>query len=465
MKHERGPRTRLMPAALAVLFMACGTGEPTPLAPNSAQGNHAGTTLVMAARSELKLAAQGRSERGFEDEILRLESRAPGLGGLYLDETGMATAWLQSGRDAAGLRQALIQFGTDPRLRGPLGSQLRAGNVRLLPGRFAFSELVAAARLIGARIRLDGVLSLDADERLNRVRLGVGEGVSLPAVYAALADLALPDSMVVVERGPAAEAAASLRDRVRPTGGGLQIKNGLGGRCTLGFNVSLLFYSDTGFVTAAHCEIGAPGSGTTNGLLYQNNVTNADTVGRIYLNPLFDRTDAECQGHPRCTAADVMFVKGAPLSAWAKRIARTQYIGSNNASGSISISSWFTNASIIPFTYVGMSIYKVGRSTGYTHGTLAATCVSQTVGHPLGQYRVLCSDRVNGSAVGEGDSGGPVFYPPAAGDPFYAIGVLFAGSNMVNTDPDGFLFCNSNCSYWYSPWSQIEAHLTRYVRP
>ncbi len=462
MKHQWGPRTRLGCAALAVLCISCGSDEPTPIGPSAVQAGQAGAVLAMAARSELKAAAEGRSARGFEDEILRLETRARGLGGLYLDESGTATAWLQSGGDATGLQQALSQFGTDPRLRGRLGSELRAGNVRVLPGRFAFSELVAATRLIGTRLRLRGVLTLDADERLNRVRIGIGEGVLLTEVHGALAGLGLPDSMVVIERGHAIEAATSLRDRVRATAAGLQIKNDAGGKCTLGFNVSLLFYSDTGLVTAAHCESSGAGSGNTNALIYQNSVTNADTVGRVYLNPLFNRTDAECMGYSSCTAADVMFVKGAPLSAWAKRIARTQYVGIDNESGSISISSFYTGATIIPFTYVGMNIYKVGRSTGYTRGTLGATCVNAVVN---GLYIVLCSDRVDDSAVGQGDSGAPVFYPPAEGDPFYAIGILFAATNMTNQDPEGFMYCNSSCTYYYSPWPQIEAHLTRYVRP
>jgi len=362
-------------AAFALLGISCGSDGRAPLASGSASAARTRASLATAAQAELTLAVEGRAERGIEDEFLRLEAQASGFGGLFLDESGAATAWLQPGRDAAGLRNVLAQFGADERLRGLLASQLRAGNVQVIPGRFAFSELVAATRVISARLRVPGVLTVDADERLNRVRLGIGENASLPSVFAALAGLALPDSIVVVERSPAIEAVASLRDRVRATAGGLQIQNAGGGTCALGFNVSLLFYSDTGFVTAAHCENGGAGSGNTNSILYQNSVTNADTVGRVLLNPLFNRTDAECRGYSGCTAADVMFVKGAPLSAWAKRIARTEYVGTNNTSGSISISSYYTNASIIPFTYVGMNAYKVGRSTGYTMGTLAATCV------------------------------------------------------------------------------------------
>src|SRR5436305_1617977 len=59
------------------------------------------------ARSELAAAAAGRTARGFEDEILRLENAVPGLGGLFKDPQGRATVYLPTSGDRGALLRQL----------------------------------------------------------------------------------------------------------------------------------------------------------------------------------------------------------------------------------------------------------------------------------------------------------------------------------------------------------------------
>lgn len=64
-------------------------------------------------------------------------------------------------------------------------------------------------------------------------------------------------------------------------------------------------------------------------------------------------------------------------------------------------------------------------TTGLTRGSVASTCEAPLVTSSP-QYVVLCANRVDGAAAGQGDSGGPVYYPATSPDPTYAMGTLFA---------------------------------------
>lgn len=422
--------------------------------------------LSATARSELVAASQGRDERGFEDEILRFENAVPGVGGIFVDVDGSAVVWISD----TTRREAVAVYGrklaTNPRIVGPLKRELSYGRVRLKRADFSFSELVAASHDAARLTRGLGVVSIDADESLNRVRIVVSSSVSISKIQEVLAFTNTSRSPFLISVADYPVALSTLRDRHRPTGGGIQIRNANGGRCTLGFNVTTLFFSETAILTAGHCSALGLGTGSTGERIHQNSAVASDSIGRVSINPAWNRTDTDCGGYALCTLADVMMAVSAPTSSWNKRVAQTTGIGTNSTAGSITINSWFSGLSILPFSYVGMDVYKVGRTTGYTLGTLATTCEAVTVSHVGQLYKVLCSNRVNGSAVGTGDSGSPVFYPPAAGDPFYAMGVLFAGGPMNFYDrADATERCTSNCSYYYSPWEQIETHLGRYVRP
>jgi len=451
-------------ALLGLAILGCAPDTTTPSGPQPSANSPAPITgLAGAAAFEIMAAVQGRSERGFEDELLRLEARIPGLGGMFIDGQGIPTIWVRDRSVDASAIVELRAAASGAQYVGEVKARLQAADIRIMRGQFAFSELVAVRRYLAAHLRVPGLVALDADETLNRVRVSVTDQQALARVNEVVATLGLPDGIVTAEPVGAIQALATLRGRFRPTSGGIQIRNAGGGKCSIGYNVSIYAYSDTGYVTASHCDASSMGSGATGGVQYQNSVTAADTVGRVSLNPAWNRTDTECLGYTLCTLADVLFVKSAPMSSWAKRVAKTSWVGINNALGSIDITSYWTGISIVPWTIVGQDVYKVGRTTGYTRGTLAGTCEDVVVG---GAFVVLCADRVVNSAIGEGDSGAPVFYPPVAPYPFYAMGILFAGGPFDDyNDDDQTKRCRTACTYYFSNWNSIGYHLNRYLVP
>lgn len=396
-----------------------------------------------------------------------MESRIPGLGGVFLDRSsGRVTVYLRDmeHRDAAlqELRALAPSLNVDAAFRAKLGTE---DATKIIPGQYGFSELVAWQQEISRVVREPGFLSIDADEALNRVRVTIAEDAAPERFMRAIAAAGIPDSAVVIDTSPLIVSLASVRDRIRPTAGGLQISNALSTLCTLGFNVDVQFYGQKGFLTASHCDSGTRGGGGTGNSIYQNTVSLSNTIGIVSINPAWTRTDFECRGYTLCTLADVMYVEAVNYSAseWAKKVVKASYAGINNAPGSLTISSYWTGLSIAPFTYVGASVDKVGRTSGLTRGKIGATCENPLVDSlKVAPYVVLCSERVDSAAAGEGDSGAPVYYPEFSPDPTYAIGIVFASTGS-SFGTDGI--CTAGCRYYYSPWYSIETHLSRYFTP
>lgn len=421
-----------------------------------------------AARAEIVEATQGRTRRGFEDEILRLEAQVPGLGGVSMDPaTGAAVVYLL---DLTTREQAMTALRTNaPNLQVP--SSFRAklgtdGSTVVRQGQFAFSELVAWSHVAAAQRRRGGFLGIDADEGANRLHIAIPEHADGAAAITLLTDAGIPADAIVIENRPVGSLLTNLTDRVRPTGSGLLINNGGtggNGNCSLGFNVDVQIYGDKGFLTAAHCAPGNIGLGNTGGTMYQNSAVTGNIIGTVQLNPAWNSTSTDCGGVTLCTDADAMFVLASSTSPsdWAKRIASTSTWGSNDAAGSIAISGWWTGISIVPYTYQGATVYKVGQKTGVTFGVIAATCENPLYTGTV----VLCEDKVTGASSGPGDSGAAVFYPNVGGSnptPPYAIGLLSGGGGS-SAAPDGH--CTAGCYWHFTSIAAAQSHLSRYFTP
>ena len=95
---------------------------------------------------------------------------------------------------------------------------------------------------------------------------------------------------------------------------------------------------------------------------------------------------------------------------------------------------------------MGQTLDKVGRTTGWTVGTVMQTCIDTFVADT--DIALICQTRVL-SGLGGGDSGSPVFESQA---PFTndvtLYGILWGGSNT-----------NFGPSFVFSPLSNIEAEL------
>ena len=95
MRQYMGKRLGMI---LGSVFMGAACADsPTP--PVVATGVASATAQL--ARAEVDAAVQGRSSRGFEDEILRMEARHTGLGGVFVDSSGRFVIYVKDSSESA----------------------------------------------------------------------------------------------------------------------------------------------------------------------------------------------------------------------------------------------------------------------------------------------------------------------------------------------------------------------------
>ena len=103
--YEQGPKRRWSGRLMGTMLLgavACVDGVTDP-----ARRTTAGL-LTFDPQAQIDSALQGRNSRAIEDEILRIEGRRPGLGGIFVDSTGALVVYLRSLGDTTTLRSELI---------------------------------------------------------------------------------------------------------------------------------------------------------------------------------------------------------------------------------------------------------------------------------------------------------------------------------------------------------------------
>ena len=470
-------RTTWAVAFAGVLASGC-TEMPTESYPASSPSTAPEVEQISVqslATAELNGALQGNNTRGWESEILRLEANSTGIGGVFFDPPSQSLVVLTTAMDdSAAAREAVSNLIAS---RGLLtdSDQLHAPNISVRRADYPFSHLVAWQRsLLDILSGVDGWLSIDADERSNRVRIGVATAAARATVERLAAGAGVPREAISVHiSAPMQPLVASasaprlpsstLRDRIRPAGSGLEIQNALGGKCSYGW--TLTSGGKWGFITAAHCSRHTTGDGSTGEPFYQRVVTANDLLGYVGTNPRWNVPNCTYEGkpYPVCTKADAMWIPVESASDVAQRVAITNdYQYGNNTRGGLEISRWLTPRNTtgeVIGQIMATAARKVGRTTGYTGGSIEGTCET----HAIGRSLFLCVNRLGGASVGQGDSGGPVFGKLGP----YAIpfGIVVAGGHNNKTDHrDGTEYCEKpnggeTCTLLYAPVDQIEAHL------
>ena len=403
-------------AAGALLFVASCSDQREPVGPSDPPAD---AGLSPAQGAAIEPAALARA--------------VPGFGGFFLDARGAPTVYLRDPNQRGRAEQALAPY-------------LRAqglGPLRVLKGDYDWSQLEGwFASASAEALAVPGAVFVDADEASNRVRIGVEPGAG-GRVRAALAKLRMPDAALIVEeRAPVTFAVAqgprpkakpgsgpSLQGVVRPIVGGVQI-NFPGFLCTLGFNVS------GGFVTNSHCTTE---QGGTEGTPYWQPTQSASPtqVATEAADPQYSGNLQGCPSGRVCRRSDASRASwaGGFTSFTPGRIARTNRPGrSLTITGSFRIANEGT-------AVVGNVVNKVGRTTGWSQGSVTATCVNTNVsGTNITQ---LCQTFVS-ATVGSGDSGSPVFQI-IGGDDVRLVGILWGGSGSR--------------TFVFSPLTQVEAEL------
>jgi hypothetical protein len=291
-------------------------------------------------------------------------------------------------------------------------------------------------------LAIGGTVFADHDEKANKLVFGVENAAAISGVRHALARLGIPSGAYAVEVTQPIHQMATLRDRFRPTQGGIQIHFWLY-LCTMGFNVS--HSAGRSFVTNSHCT---RSQGGVEGTQYFQPSSSIDptVIATEAVDPEYFRGGV-CPRGRRCRYSDAsLAVYAAEVGSNQGEIVKTS--GPNN--GDLNATGVFTITRQDDETTsfrIGTVVNKVGRTTGWTQGEVTRTCVHTGV---LGTNIVqLCqtfvSNPTGAIVVGGGDSGSGVF-SIANRDNVRLLGILWGGSS-------------DNRTFIFSPFKQIQDEL------
>lgn len=347
---------------------------------------------------------QGQMLRGIDREFAEIARAVPGFGGLSRAPDGSLVLLLSDPSQAAAAKAAVAAR------VGTLG-RVDVDRIQIRSAKFDYVRLTDWRAQVRESLDVPGFVFLDIDESANHLRIGVEKGTSHDLVESQIAKLGIPFDAVTVEDAEPIRFLATLQNQIRPTLAGIQIgftspdiPPGFFGACTLAFNARQPQSSDTYMVLNSHCT-GTQG-GNQHTEIFQPSPRPENLVALEHLDP--DYFVDGCYPHLRCRFSDAALARYLPnVSATIGLIARTTLRGLT--AGPLVIDDarpTFTITDRQPFSLMGQTLDKIGRTTGWTVGTVAATCIDVGVlGTDIAQ---LCQDEVYTGNSG-GDSGSPVF--------------------------------------------------------
>jgi hypothetical protein len=269
---------------------------------------------------------------------------------------------------------------------------------------------------------LPGTVFADHDEDANRLVFGVeNEGV-VRGVQNALTRLGIPATAYDIQvTEPIHFMSEHLRTTAfRPVVAGVQL-HWSQYVCTLGFNVS--HSGGYSFITNSHCTDNQGSTGNTQ--YNQPSRTLApDPIAFEAHDPAYFRGGV-CPRGRVCRYSDA--ARAAYVDGMAGRAEIAKPNGQNN--GDLTVSGRFSvNAQDNTTTSFSGTMHKVGRTTGWTSGSVSNSCVTVSVSGS--NITLICQTMVTSSQqiVAGGDSGSPVF-TRSSGDNVTLRGILWGGSS------------------------------------
>jgi hypothetical protein len=423
------PRRTAAPGILlfvsSALLGACADVSPTGPAAEAAAGPELFRTTAPDP------AAFGG---GLDAVFVRIAGEVPGFGGFFYDDAG--TLNIVQAPAAERLSLGELQSRLAPHLRSIGQDAAAARNAVVRQGEYDFIQLHAMHRRVSPLLGLGGVVFTDADEVANRVRIGVEDAAAAAAVARHLAMTGVPREAVIITETAPIRTEQTVRDRVRPVGGGLQIwRQGfsIGTGCTHGFNVGAPDRPGVhGFVTNSHCTLSR---GTVNGTAFFNHRPDVpETHIGDEVHDLAPFTGGICPAGRVCRHSDTSGQRYAPgVDNLLGAIYRTLFAGTGLNPGSLEIDPANPRWRIvdeIPFPVVGQVLHKTGRTNGWTSGPVNATCQTTNVGGS--NYTMICQDRVTTWSAG-GDSGSPYFVRIGETSDIALIGIHWGSDGAGNT--------------------------------
>lgn len=276
-----------------------------------------------------------------------------------------------------------------------------------------------------AVLAMAGAVYADLDESANRLRFGVENAAAANGIRVALSRMGIPDDAIVLEVVQPIYQVATLRDVWRPTQGGIQIHFGQF-LCTLGFNAD--DGTQRSFITNSHCTNTQGGVESTQ--YFQPTSTAAPSAIAVEVeDPSYFRNRSGCPRGRRCRTSDASRALYNTGTA-SERGLISATSGANNGSLTVTGTFTVTSQNNSATNYNGSTVNKVGRTTGWTQGTVTQSCVNVNVsGTNITQLcQSLVQNAQNAVIVGGGDSGSGVFRI-TSGSNVELVGILWGGSS------------------------------------
>ena len=388
-----------------------------------------GFGLMFAVSTSIIAAPQVPLPPTADENLQEINRQAPGFGGMFYDDNGDLNVYLTNPNNKAAAGKA-IQAVLGAKRLGPRDSKrfqgkptLTPGDIKVIPAKFDVDQLAKWKQSGGNVFTIEEVSFIDLDEARNRITIGVTDTSATQSVEDILVSQGVPLEAVSIEKTEPAIPLVTVRDRFRPTKGGIQINFG-GFLCTMGFNA---YRSGIrGFVTNSHCTNIQGGVEST---IYHQPVS-WDYIGWEIADPTYFTSiwPWECPWFKRCRYSDSAFVRyTSTVSSSLGRIAQP-----TSWTGSITINNANPEFRIVrerPSNVVGDILDKVGRTTGWTYGKVVSTCGDYNVNGS--DVHMKCQDKVqsfnSAVIVGGGDSGSSVFV--WHGNDVDLSGILWGGND------------------------------------
>jgi hypothetical protein len=136
--------------------------------------------------------SQGRTGmETYDDLLVRVEQRAPGFGGMFIDSDGRLAVYLLDATQLSAAHSAIEA------VFGP--NQIPAAGVRPEQGQYSVSQLEAWTKRAGGLLSMSGVTMVDLDDAKNRVTVGIEDRSRRHQVEERLSALGIPRKAVLIE--------------------------------------------------------------------------------------------------------------------------------------------------------------------------------------------------------------------------------------------------------------------------